>query len=374
MNELTPISVLAVVQHGFDTSPAQRYRIEQWQPLLERDHRIRITYAPFIRREDYEVIMRRGHVARKARAMLSGFGRRIIDVARAGKFDCVYLLREAAAIGPAIFERLLAARTPYVFDFDDAIFLPQVSDVNRSFAFLKSHQKTKSICRRAAHVMAGNEYLAAWARHYNANVTVIPTTVDTDRYTPRDRPDNPIPVIGWIGSPTTAVYLRQIRDVFVRLAETHSFRLRIIGAPDFEQTFGVDTESVPWSAETELDELCKFDIGLMPLRDDEWARGKCGLKALLYMSQGQAVVCSPVGVNREIVIDGVNGLQAVTTADWVQSLRQLLDSSSLRSRLGAAGRQTVLARYSARSQVPRVAAILRAVALDRRGLRPSIRR
>jgi glycosyltransferase involved in cell wall biosynthesis len=369
MTGIKPMSVLAVVQHGFDISPAQRYRIEQWQPLLERDHGIRITYAPFIRRDDYKIILKPGHVTRKARAMLSGLGRRVADVSASAKVDCVYILREAAAIGPAVFERLLAARRPYIFDFDDAIFLPEVSEANRNFAFLKSHRKVESICRLATHVMAGNAYLAAWARQHNNAVTVIPTTVDTDRYLAFSRTDNDIPVIGWMGTPTTVTYLRDIRDVFVRLAETHSFRLRVVGAPDFDYLPGVDMETLPWSAQTEIDELSRFDIGVMPLRNDEWSRGKCGLKALLYMSLGKPVVCSPVGVNREIVAHGVNGLQAFTSEEWLQSFRQLLDSPDLRQRLGTAGRQTVVARYSARSQAPRVAAIFRDVASQRDPLR-----
>ncbi len=134
-----------------------------------------------------------------------------------------------------------------------------------------------------------------------------------------------------------------------------------MGSRDFEPLPGVETRIIPWSAATEVDELSKMDVGLMPLRDDEWARGKCGLKALLHMSLAQPVVCSPVGVNREIVQHGVNGFLATTTEDWVAHLRELLDSPELRYRLGAAGRSTVEQRYSAISQVPRVASILQSV-------------
>jgi glycosyltransferase involved in cell wall biosynthesis len=359
------LSVLAIVQHAYDVSPTQRYRIEEWQPLLNREHGIDVTYAPFMDRKAYDVLINPGYLRQKITATLAGAARRIRDLGQARKWDCVYILREAAPIGPAFFERLLAVRAPYIFDFDDAIFLPQVSDANRNFAFLKSHRKTESICRLATHVMAGNAYLAAWARQYNDTVTVIPTTIDTDRYVPVIRPESQIPVIGWMGTPTTAIYLRDIRDVFVRLAETHSFRLRVVGAPDLAHWPGVNMESVGWSSQKEIEELSRFDIGLMPLRDDEWSRGKCGLKALLYMSLGKPVICSPIGVNREIVCHGVNGLHAFTSEEWLQCLRELLDCPDLRQRLGTAGRQTVLARYSARSQVPHVAQIFRDVAFRR---------
>jgi glycosyltransferase involved in cell wall biosynthesis len=355
------LSVLAVVQYGYDAAPGQRYRIEEWQPLLERDHAIDITYAPFIHRNAYNVFMKRGHVLRKIAATLVGLGRRVADVSTAGKWDCIYILREAAAVGPTFFERLFAARTPYLFDFDDAIFLPQVSEANRGFAFLKSSRKIATICRLAAHVTAGNDYLASWARQHNTNVTVVPTTVDTDRYAPRQRPANDVPIIGWSGTPTTATYLREICDVFTLLAETHRFRLRVMGVPDFEAPPGVETELVPWTAASEIDELSRMDVGLMPLRDDAWTRGKCGLKALLHMSLGQPVVCSPTGVNSIIISHGTNGFLASTRDEWVARLRELLDSPELRSRLGATGRQTVVERYSARSHAPRMAALFRSI-------------
>jgi glycosyltransferase involved in cell wall biosynthesis len=210
--------------------------------------------------------------------------------------------------------------------------------------------------------MAGNAYLASWARQYNADVSVIPTTVDTDRYKPLVRPPNDVPVIGWSGTSTTSMYLRDIREVFTRLAETHNFRLRVIGAGNFEPIAGVACDLIPWTSEGEIDELSKIDIGLMPLRDDDWARGKCGLKALLHMSLAEPVVCSPVGVNADIIENGRNGFLASSTEEWVARLRELLESPELRRRLGAAGRETVIERYSARSQVPRVAEILRLAA------------
>ena len=359
---MSRLSVLAVVQHAYDVSPGQRYRIEEWQPLLEQEHGIDVTYAPFMDRNAYDILIKPGYLARKITATMAGAARRFRDVARARKWDCVYILREAAPIGPAFFERLLAARLPYVFDFDDAIFLPQVSDANRAFAFIKSHRKTETACRLATHVTAGNEYLAAWARQYNANVTVVPTTVDTDRYAPRPRPANDVPVIGWSGTATTSTYLRDIREVFTRLAETHEFCLRVIGAGDFEPIPGVVCDLIPWTSEGEIAELSKMDIGLMPLRDDAWSRGKCGLKALLHMSLAEPVVCSPVGVNADIIENGRNGFLASSKEEWVGRLRELLDAPELRRRLGAAGRETVIERYSARSHAPRVAEIFRLVA------------
>lgn len=354
--------VLAIVPYPYDIVPGQRYRIEQWEPLLEKDHGIELTYLPFLDENAYRVFPERGHTARKIAATLRGLARRFGEVMSAGRWDAAYLFREAAPVGPALFERLLARRVPYVVDFDDAIFLPAVSDANRAFAFAKSHRKIDTICRLAAHVTAGNAYLADYARRHNPNVTVIPTTIDTEKYRPVQKTNDGVPVIGWTGSATTAMYIEDMRDILAELGKSHRFRLRIIGLPYFEPIPGVETEIMPWSSTTEVQDLVPLDAGLMPLRDDVWTRGKCGLKALQYMGMGIPAICSPVGVNREIVDHGRNGFLASTREEWLSCLRQILENPELRRRMGAAARETVETRYSAHAQAPRLAAVLRSVA------------
>lgn len=361
-----PMRVLALVPYPCDTVPGQRFRIEQWQPYLEREHGIELTFAPFVDANAYRIFPKPGNTARKAAATLRGLSQRMHDLTRAKKFDAAYLYREAAPVGPALLERVLARRVPYVFDYDDAIFVPQASEANRRFAFLKSHEKTRTICRRAAHVIPGNEYLAEYARRFNPNVTVIPTTIDLQKYQRRDGAGDGVPVIGWSGSTTTAIYIEEAREMLTELARTHRFRLRVIGAPRYDPIPGVETEVLPWVAATEVRDLSAMDVGLMPLRDDPWARGKCGLKALQYMALGIPAVCSPVGVNTEIIKQGQNGFLASTPAEWVARLRDILDDAPLRRRMGAAARCTVESGYSARSQVPLLAGIFESVRRGRR--------
>ena len=353
--------ILAVVPYPYDTVPGQRFRIEQWQPLLARDHGIDLTYLPFLDAEAYRFFPRRGHTIRKMANVLRGLARRAGEVRNAGKWDAAYLYREAASIGPALFERLLARRIPYVFDFDDAIFIPQTSEANRMFSFLKFPRKTDAIVRHAAHVTPGNEYLAEYSRRHNPNVTVIPTTIDTDKYTPRAKADSGVPVIGWTGSHTTVMYINEMRDVLAGIAKTHPFRLRVIGAGGFDAFSGIETEEVPWSSAAEVEDLRPIDIGLMPLRDDPWARGKCGLKALQYMSLGIPAVVSPVGVNTEIIDHGRNGFLASTAEEWSARLKELLANPEMRRRMGEAARETVETRYSARVHVPRLAEVFRSL-------------
>lgn len=358
--------ILAIVPSIYDTNPSQRYRIEQWEPLL-RERGAEITYRPFESEALHDVLYKQGHVGEKLRHAARALVRRAGDVRGARGFDAVYVLREAALLGPAFFERWLAfAGVPYVFDFDDAVFVPYVSPSNGYLSYLKFPGKTRTICRMAAHVMAGNEYLADYARQVNDRVTVIPTTVDSEKYTVEPRAPNEVPVIGWSGSHSTAAHLLTLKGALRRLAERERFRLRVVGVPDFEME-GVDVEAVRWRSATEVEDLRPFDVGVMPLPDDKWSRGKCGMKALQYMGLAIPAVCSPVGVNSEIIRDGENGLLASTDDDWVEKLLRLLRSSEERARLGRAGRATVEARYSAAVQAPRVYDVLESVVSRSKG-------
>ena len=207
--------------------------------------------------------------------------------------------------------------------------------------------------------MAGNEFLADYARANTENVTIIPTTIDTDKYEFIERTDNPeIVTIGWSGSFSTIQHLDTIRNVLQELAKTEKFRLRVIGTPEY-QLPGVDVEAIQWRSETELDDLRHIDIGLMPLPDDNWSKGKCGLKALQYMALGVPSICSPVGVNSTIIRDGENGFLAESKAEWVEKIKQLIHSPELRRKLGRAGRETVEREYSAKIVAPKVLEVFR---------------
>lgn len=356
----TKMRLLAIVPSIHDRNPSQRYRIEQWEPLLA-ERGVEITYKPFESAELNRVLYQPGRLATKLKLVSEALVRRFSDVRAAGGFDAVYILREAALLGPPLFERMLkGAGVPFIFDFDDAVFVPYVSPSNGYLSYLKFPGKTRAICRMAAHVMAGNSYLADYARQVNDRVTVIPTTIDTLKYTVEEREPNDVPVIGWSGSHSTAQHLATLRRALQRLAERERFRLRVVGAPGFEIE-GVDVEALEWRSATEVADLRPLDIGIMPVPDDEWSRGKCGLKALQYMALAVPTVCSPVGVNSEIIRDGENGCLAATDDEWVEKLTLLLHSPELRERLGRAGRATVEANYAASVQAPRVFRIIESV-------------
>lgn len=342
-------SILVVASHRPGRNPSQRYRIEQFVPYWER-HGVRVEYAWLIDEEDDEAFYTQGRLIDKARILLKSIRRRAAHVRRARSFDLIFLQREALMIGSIRFERAFAATgVPMIYDFDDAIWHMDVSDANRRLKWLKDPGKTPRIMALATHVIAGNEYLAGFARAHNPRVEVIPTVIDTERYVPlapAARPDGKV-IIGWTGSYTSAGHLRLAIPVLLGLQREFGDRIgfRFISDRAIEVP-GLDVENVRWSSATEPEDIAPIDIGIMPLPDTEWSRGKCGFKGLQCMAMAKAVVLADVGVNRTIIQDGVNGMLARNDAEWTDRLRQLITNADLRHRLGAEARRTVERHYS----------------------------
>ncbi|MGH2718273.1 MAG: glycosyltransferase family 4 protein [Actinomycetota bacterium] len=346
-------------------APGQRYRIEQWLSLLPPGA-VDATILPLFSPDAYRHLYEPGALVRKAAQTSAALARRLVQGLRAARADVVVLYREAFPFGPALIEGLLEARVPLVFDFDDAIWLGQTSAANAWARRLKSPGKTGDIVAQAAMTTAGNEYLASYARRFSRAVEVIPTTLDTDRYRPPPGRGDRTPLrVGWSGSRTTSRHLASIDGALHRILDELPVELVVIGDPDFRLSGTGHQERVrvePWRAETEIDEVGAFDIGLMPLPDDEWSRGKCGFKALMYMSLGVAPVVAPVGVNTDIVSDGTNGLLASTEDEWVGAVKRLVEDAELRRRLGGAARATVVQRYSGQAWAPRFLEVLETAA------------
>jgi glycosyltransferase involved in cell wall biosynthesis len=354
------VKILVLLPYLRDTSPGQRFRLEQWAGVMER-HGASVHFECLESPALKKVLHHPGHVFEKIRAMSQCTLHRALWLARIkrSQWDVIVLHRELLPIGPPLLEWLLARKgIPIVYDFDDAIYLPNVSEANRRLAWLKWPQKTATICRLSTHVNVGNEYLREYALQFNPRVSVVPTTIDTGKYTVKDRValQSP-PVIGWSGSHSTIKHLQWFIPTLQELARVVPFRLRVVGADQFSVP-GVDVESIPWTPATEVASMKGFDIGLMPLPDDDWSRGKCGLKALQYMALGVPVVASAVGVNSTIIADGRNGFIAATPAEWIEKIRRLLSDAALRRQFAAEGRRTVEERYSAAVQAPRLLEIL----------------
>ena len=364
MTNVPPIKVLALSPIP-EEGAGCRFRVSQYIPYL-REAGFDVTVSPFYSHDYFGFVYRPGNYIRKATGFASLTLRRINELYSMREYDLVLLYREAIPLGPPIIERSIAKLgIPIVYDFDDAIFLPAVSDANRVVSFLKDPARVSQILALSRQVTVGNEFLADYARRFNPNVTVIPTAVDTNRFVPR--PD-PLPaegrklVVGWIGSPTTFQYLESLKGILATVAAKHPFTLKVSGAGRPVNLPGVDVQVVPWSMAEEVSLFNTCDIGVYPLTDDDWSRGKCGFKAIQCMACGVPVVAAAVGVNRDIITHGVNSMLASTPQEWIDGLTTLLTNPELRQQMAVAGRQTIEQRYSLRVTAPQLARVLTAAA------------
>ncbi|MEO8743445.1 MAG: glycosyltransferase family 4 protein [Lysobacteraceae bacterium] len=278
------------------------------------------------------------------------------------RYDIVWVEKELFPWMPAWLEkRLVPKGAILVVDYDDAVFHRydmHGSSIVRSLL----GGKIAAVMRRADMVTAGNDYLADYARHAGCRrVEWLPTVIDMERY-----PERPAPAtetgheqitIGWIGSPATGDYLRTVDAALRELRSRHAFRCVAIGARA-DQITDLLFEQEPWSEATEAAQLRQFDIGIMPLPDAPWERGKCGYKLIQYMACGLPVVASPVGANRRIVVDGDNGFLASNDRQWVDLLDRLISDPGLRERMGMRGRCMVEESYCMQVQAPRLASML----------------
>jgi glycosyltransferase involved in cell wall biosynthesis len=260
--------------------------------------------------------------------------------------------------------RLFAAFTRRrIFDVDDAIYVRKprrLGDAPDESPWRK--RKFAATCRWVDEVAAGNDVLAGVARASARAVSVLPTSIETAAYLPTSAAADDPPTIAWIGSPENLIYLEMIRSALARLTVRHPMlKMRVI-CSRFPVWPEINVEGIAWSSATEAKSLAAAHIGVMPLTDDAWSRGKCAFKLLQYMAASLPCVASPVGANTEAVVDGVNGFHARTTEEWERSLESLILSPELRARFGAGGRAHVESRYSMRVYRERYLALLARVA------------
>lgn len=355
------IRLLAFVQKRPGISPGQRFRLEQWEPHLAAKHGIFIDFVPFESERLTEVLYARGSLATKGAYMVRDFARRLGPVARARRYDGAIIYREVATLGPAVWERVLSRlNIPLLLDFDDAIWMRSSaggSSPNGAFSHLRFPGKTRTIAKLARVITVGNDYLAEWAREHNGRVRVVPTSIDLGRYPVQAELEHEEPfVVGWMGSHSTLPYLELVRSAVEEFGRRRQTRFVVVCDRPLEPPMkNVENVFVRWTADGEAVDIGTMHVGLMPVPDTAYARGKCACKALQYMAAGRPAIVSPVGVNASIVRDGENGLHASTTEDWLAALERLAASRDLRSRLAAAGRRSVEHGFSAESAADRFA-------------------
>lgn len=332
-----------------------RYRLEQYAPGL-RSHGIDLRMA-YLLDDQYLRRTFRGQKASMLGLLRSGISR-LSELAMLHRSDAAIVHCELLPLIPGWLDRALLQR-PYLYDFDDAFYLRYQKGKMGAFKPLLGN-KFDQVIKGAAAVTAGNDDLARYARQLNPMTEVLPTVVDINRYIP-DRTNKAATfTVGWIGSPSTAPYLQEIVTPLARLADEGPIRLIVIGGTPPEIA-GVDVLALPWNENTEVELINSFDVGVMPLPDDEWSRGKCAFKLIQYMACAVPVVASAVGANKAVVSSECGHL-AKTEDEWVTALRALRDSSSTRHQMGEAGRQRVAKHYSLQIALPKMAAVVRQVA------------
>lgn len=347
MSNKKSLKICALMLDPYNTSPGQRFRIEQWEPFLKREG-ISIDYFSFTDENLRKVLYKEGHFAAKTKELIKANIRRLNHILKASNYNAVFLYRAASMVGPAWMEKFLQWRKiPIIFDFDDAIFLTDTSKANQHFGWAKFSGKTADICRLSTTVTVGNAFLADYAKKYNDRVTIVPTSIDTKHYQPFDKENetNGRIIVGWTGSSTSQYHLEMFEPVLADLLKERDVEIRVVSnrEPSFKEISYIWRA---WSPESEVEEISRIDVGIMPTPDDQWSRGKCALKALQYMSLGIPAVCTDMGANREVVKHGENGFLAKTPEDWLNSLKNLIDNKELRTRLGNEARRTVVENYS----------------------------
>lgn len=335
------------------TAASTRFRVLQWIPYLQRAG-FSVTLDAFFSPAGADVLYRPGHRLAKTAHILAGTLRRALRLARASRTaDLLFIHREAFPLGrQLLFGLLRRFPGPIVYDYDDAMFLPQ-REGRGILARLERLDTAREAMRISEVVLAGNRFLADYASAAAARVVLLPTCIDTEKFRPRGRrPDRKRCLVGWIGSHSTAKYLRSLLPVLERVRAEHVFSLRTVGIPWPLPAPGLDIIQEPWSLEREMEDFAACDIGVYPLWADRWSDGKCGFKAVQFMACGVPVVASAASANRDIIEDGVNGFLATTEEEWVEKLGWLLSDPQLREKLGEAGRRTIEDRYSLAANGP----------------------
>lgn len=331
-----------------DVAASPRYRVHQFLPYL-RERGFECSVEAPLTAEEYVHLTahpcpRRYHFIETRR--------RLAQLLSAGRHDIVFVQKAITSAYLRGMDALLRRRARrIVYDIDDAVHLRPPHPLRGVARAVENRAQIQAVMRSSNLVLAGNAWLADEARAHANRVELFHTVVDTDRFVPARVPPRAF-TVGWIGGPSTTPHL----ETLVHCAELHKAELLLVGA-DAARIPWPHARVVPWSLNTEVEHLHGMSVGIMPLPKDDWSRGKCALKALLYMSCGIPCVATPFGAVLDIIEHGITGFFADTSAEWDAAILQLQDAGE-RERVGAAARDAVVTRFSLKTAAPRMAELL----------------
>jgi glycosyltransferase involved in cell wall biosynthesis len=344
--------ILFICPYPVGLAPSQRFRFEQYLRHLN-EKGFQTVIKPFFSENTYRTLYQNRNLLLKIYGITESYFNRLLLLFHMHSFSFVFIHREATPLGPPLMEWIIAKvfRKKLIYDFDDAICLTDKNKESRLARWLRCRSKVASVCKWSYKISCGNDYLAQYARHFNSSVMINPTTIDTENlHVPiRKNHNNQHVTIGWTGSHSTLKYLETIIGV-LQLLEQRYPQVEFLVIADRDPALPLQRyQFAKWSRETEITDLASADIGVMPMPDDDWTRGKCGFKALQYMAMQIPAVISPVGVNKQIVENGVEGFLCDSSDDWFRALEYLVLNPEKRMEMGAKGRQKVLRSYSVAS-------------------------
>tara|TARA_B110000483_G_scaffold209488_1_gene255848 strand:+ start:2582 stop:3649 length:1068 start_codon:yes stop_codon:yes gene_type:complete len=350
-------SILMLTMYG-DLAASSRQRMHQYVPAFEED-KFTVDIQPLFPNNYLEDLF-----AKKKPFFLKvlfWYVKRLYIISRASKYDCIIIQYELFPLMPSIFERyILLFNTDLILDYDDAIFHKYDLWGNGLTKFFLS-KKLQPLLSSAKAVICGNQYIYDWANMHCQNCILIPTVVDINRYGPKiNTPQKSNLIIGWIGSPATWVYMEPLLPTLKNLAHQYDFQILIIGSGSAESA-DAEVEFRDWHEESEVADIHSMDIGIMPLFDDPWAKGKCGYKLIQYMACGIPVIASPIGVNTQIIDNYENGLFASSTGEWRVALEKIIKDTDLRSAMGDKGLLKVHESYSLQKFSPKFIGLIQSI-------------
>lgn len=339
--------ILFLLPYPTNRAPSQRFRVEAYFGLLEASG-FQIRICEFLDEAGWRILYENGNKVGKILAVLGGLAKRFKILTEVHKYDYVFIHREAAPIGPPLFEWVIAKllKRKIIFDYDDAIWIPKISHGNRLAAAIKCFWKVQYICRWAHTISAGNPFLAAFAKRFNTNIVIIPTAVDiTNRYVGHvDHFKTPV-TIGWTGSHSTLPYFESLAVMLNKVVERTGTRIVVI-CDKPPANYIKNLHFVKWDEKSEIQDLMEIQVGLMPLTPDEWSEGKCGFKIIQYLALGIPALASPVGVNKSIIDHGKNGFLCNSEQEWEANLELLVQDAQARNDYGKHGKAKVATYYS----------------------------
>lgn len=352
--------VLVLTPYPYGTTAGPRSSFELWERVL-RDAGVELHYAVFETDELHELIYKPGQVGRKALAMLQSYARFVPKAMRARDYDAVLVNREATLIGPALIERWVASQgKPLLYLLDDPLYIPYRSPSNGPLSYLKFFGKVKRIAALSKVVLANSPSHVAFARRYNDNVWEIPSVVDADVYDgwkSRTSADDRI-TIGWSGSPSTVPNLQVIRTPLRDLSRREDVSVRLIGADDFGLPDVAHT-GTRWNADTEVEDLRRFEVGLLPVPLNPWTPHKFYLKLVQYMALGIPAVATPLGSNPIVIDHGRTGFLAEGDAEWTKHIERLVTDPDLRTEMGQRAAEVAHQHYTLQANAEKIVAAFR---------------